>query len=197
MISNEYKVKIVESETIYTGFLTLVRHTLQHSLFGGGWSKTITREVLERRQAVAVLLYDSNRDEVVLVEQFRVGALSNDKPWMLELVAGLVEPGESPEEVARREALEESGVAIKSLKQIAHYYGSAGGSNEVTTLFFAEVDASSADGLHGLDDENEDILVRKLRSQEFISKLNAGELNTASLIIAAHWFQNAIYSKSD
>ena len=195
MITNEYKAEVLESETVYQGFLKLVRYKLKHSLFGGGWSKPIIREVVERQHAVAVLMHDTKRDEIILVEQFRIGALNSNNPWVLELVAGLVEPGENPEDVARREAAEESGAVIKELKKIAHYYSSAGGSNEVTTIFCAETDTSEIGGVYGLDTENEDILVHKLSSHDFIAKLNTGEFNVASLVIAAQWFQNAIYKK--
>ena len=193
-MDNEYKVEIIESETVYNGFLKLIRYSLKHTLFGGGWSNIMTRETLQRRHAVAILLHDPELNEIVLVEQFRVGALDSENPWMIELVVGLVEPGESAEEVARREAMEESGTDVQALQQIAHYYNSVGGTNEVTTVFYAGIDASDIGGVHGLKTENENILVRKYSTDDFLLMLKDGKLNTGSLVVAGQWLQNNIQS---
>jgi len=101
-MSRDYE--IIARETVHDGFFQVSRFTLRHALFAGGQSSTLVRERLERGNAVAVLPYDPWRDEVVLVEQFRVGALETGfGPWVIETVAGIIEPGERAEEVAHRE----------------------------------------------------------------------------------------------
>jgi 8-oxo-dGTP pyrophosphatase MutT (NUDIX family) len=83
-----------------------------------------------------MLPYDPQRDEVVLIEQFRVGALGKtDNPWLIELVAGLIDKEEQPEEVAHREAQEEAGLVIGALWPMTKYFPSPGGSNEFVHLY--------------------------------------------------------------
>lgn len=153
-------VERVETELIYDGFFALEKRRLRHRLFNGGWSETVDREVHVRRDAVGVLLYDPARDRVVLVEQVRAGALDDARsPWKLEPVAGLVEAGESPAEVARREAQEEAGCEIDELIELHRYYPSPGACTEQVTMFCGLIDSSGVGGVHGLDTEHEDILV--------------------------------------
>lgn len=183
------KVSILNQEILHDGFLKVSRYTLQRSMYDGGMSDPIIREVMERGHAVAVLMYDPKRDEIVVVEEFRIGAIHEDEPWVLGLVAGMVEEGEEAEDVARREAEEESGAVVRELEFIANYYCSAGGTTETTAVFYAEIDASEVDGVHGLDGESEDIKVVKMPAQEFIDSLSNPTLHTASLLVAGFWFK--------
>jgi len=187
---NDKKLRIVKHEKLHSGFLNIDRYTLQHSLYEGGMSKPLTREVLERGNAVAVLLHDPQRDEIVLVEEFRIGAIHQDNAWLCGPVAGVIESGENEREVARREAMEESGSTVNDLKYIGKYYNSAGGSTETTTVFYAQIDASGVQGVHGVEKENEDIQVVKLSTNEFREFLNNGHIHTASTMIAGLWFIN-------
>jgi ADP-ribose pyrophosphatase len=182
------KFEIISKETVYDGFFKLLKYKVKHTLFGGGESKAYSRELLERGRAVAVLLHDPVLDQVVLIEQFRVGAINSGNPWVVELVAGMVEEGESPEEVARREVEEECGTTVSGLQFVADFYSSVGGSSETTSLYYSIVDASKFEGVHGLGSENEDIRVVKMQSSEFIKKLMNNEFNTASLVAAGYWF---------
>lgn len=146
------------------------------------------REVLIKNHAVAVLLFDPDRDEVVLVRQFRVGLLEETQsPWMLELVAGLIDTEESPAEIARRETREESGLEMSSPIQIYEYYNSPGASNERVTLFCARVDSREAGGIYGLDAEHEDIQVVVLSVREAMAAIDSGDLNNAMTIIGLQW----------
>lgn len=185
-------VNILKKETAYNGFLSITRVTLEHSLFAGGMSGPVVREVLERGHSVAVLIRDPVADEVVLVEQFRIGAVESENPWLTELVAGVIEPGEQPEDVARREALEESGAEVSTLEFITHYYCSVGGSTETTIIFYAEIDAENVGGIHGVATENEDIRVIKMPTPEFINMLEDSRIHTASLMIAGLWLKNKL-----
>ncbi len=181
-------VEVLGCETAYKGFFSLLRYRLRHRLFRGGWSPPFTRELFERGHAVAVLLYDPEQDAVVLVEQFRIGTIATAGPhWMLETVAGIVDPGETPEQVARREALEEAGCAVTALEPIATYYPSPGGSSETLTVFCGRVDSRGAGGVHGLADEHEDIRVVVLPAEEAIARLDRDELRNASTVIAVAW----------
>ncbi len=183
------KYTILDQEIVYDGFFKMLRFKLQHELFRGGESQVFTRESLERGHAVAIFLYDPRRDEVILVEQFRVGAIASDSPWMVELVAGVIEAGEKPEDVARREAEEESGAEVSELEFVTRYYNSPGGSSETTSVYYAEVDAKNIEGHYGLDTENEDIRVIKLSADDFVKNLDDNLYVCGSLIIAGHWFQ--------
>ena len=146
------------------------------------------RELLIRERAVGVLLFDPERDELVLIRQFRVGLLDEKgSPWILELVAGLIDTEESPEEVAIRESGEESGLCPRDLIRICDYYNSPGGSNERVTLFCGRVDSRDAGGVHGLAEEHEDIEVVVLGFPEALAAVEAGTINNAMSIIAIQW----------
>lgn len=181
-------VERVAVDRLHQGFFSLERRHLRHRLFQGGWSATIAREVHVRRDAVGVLLYDIERDSVVLVEQFRVGALDDPlSPWKLEPVAGLIEPGENPADVARREAIEEAGCEIKELIELHSYYPSPGACNERVTIFCGLVDSRALGGVHGLEEENEDILAHVLPFARAWELLDAGRLDNAMCLIAFYW----------
>lgn len=187
----QLNVEIVDSSFAYSGFLSILKVSLRHSLFAGGMSPVITRELMERGQAVAVLLYDQQRDAVIMVEQFRIGAMNDPKgAWLLELVAGMIEEGEQPEQVARRESKEESGCEIKKLELIGNYYVSPGGCSEKISLYFASIDSHGLDGsIAGVDHEAEDIRVRVMPWTEVEAMLTAGEINNATTLIGLQWLQ--------
>jgi len=187
----QLNVEIVDSSFAYSGFLSILKVNLRHSLFAGGMSSIITRELMERGQAVAVLLYDQQRDSVIMVEQFRIGALKDPSgAWLLELVAGMVEEGEQPEEVARRESMEESGCTIKQIELIGNYYVSPGGCSEQIMLYYASIDSHGLDGsIAGVDHESEDIRVRVMPWVDVEAMLNAGEINNATTLIGLQWLQ--------
>lgn len=180
--------EVLDKQTVYQGFFRLEQYTLKHTLFNGGWSQPITRELFRRGNCVAVLLYDPGRDEVVLIEQFRVGAVHQpDKAWLLEIVAGAIEPGETAEEVAYRESEEEAGCEIKELVEIKQFYTTPGGCSERITLFCGRVDSSAVGGVHGLAEEEEDIRVTAVKFAEVYEMLEAGRIESGIPIIAIQW----------
>jgi len=184
--SDDYEV--VERKTLFQGFFRMVEYRLRHRLFSGGWSAVYSRELFVRGSAVGVLLYDPQRDLVGVLEQFRVGALDDpDGPWLLEVVAGVVEEGETLEEVARRELVEEAGIRDARLQLIADYLVSPGGTDERMTLYCAQADLQGKGGIHGLADENEDIRLHIITRDEAMAGLAAGSCNNAPLIIALQW----------
>jgi len=190
MTQPELKIEVDQRETLFDSFLRVDRLKLRHSLFAGGWSELMTRELILRPRAVGVLLFDPAQQQVVLVRQIRVGMLDEGQnPWLLELVAGMVEAGEEPIEVAARESLEEANTKPQDLLQICEYYNSPGISNERITLFCGRVDATQAGGIFGLDAEHEDIEVVVLSLADALAKVASGEINNAMSIIALQWLQ--------
>jgi ADP-ribose pyrophosphatase len=181
-------VEILETDTPYKGFFRIDRYTLRHCTHNGGWSEAMTREVFERGHAVAVLPYDPVRDEVVLIEQFRPGALAGGMaPWQIEVVAGIIEAGEAPETVARRESEEEAGLHVQELIPISRYLATPGGSSETIRLYCGLIDAGHAGGLHGLDQENEDIRARAMPFDEAFALLGQGPADNAPTVIGLYW----------
>ena len=190
MTQPELKIEVDQRETLFDSFLRVDKLKLRHSLFAGGWSELMTRELILRPRAVGVLLFDPAQQQVVLVRQIRVGMLDEGQnPWLLELVAGMVESGEEPIEVAARESLEEANTKPQDLLQICEYYNSPGISNERITLFCGRVDATQAGGIFGLDAEHEDIEVVVLSLADALAKVASGEINNAMSIIALQWLQ--------
>lgn len=180
--------KILSKENLYEGFFRLERFTLTHTLYRGGWSQPIVRELFRRGSCVAVLLYDPDRDEVVLIEQFRVGAVYHpQRAWLVEIVAGAIEEGETAEEVAHREAREEAGCEILELIEILPFYTTPGGCSERITLFCGRVDSTGIGGIHGLDEEDEDIRVSAVPFDVAFQMLENGDIESGIPIIAIQW----------
>lgn len=183
-------VRILASETAYDGHFQLRKLTLQHRCFGGGWSQPLVRELFERGDAVGVLPYDPINDSLVLIEQFRPGAMRGDaSPWMLELIAGVVEPGESDEQVIHREAMEEAACELSELLPIASLLPSAGACSEQVRLFCGRVTTASIGGIHGLQDEGEDILVHSVARADALQLLAQDRIPNGHTLIALQWLQ--------
>lgn len=188
---NRDDVEILSSRRAWDGHFKLDVHRLRHRLHAGGWGPEIEREVLERGHAVGVLPYDPQRDRVVLIEQFRPGALTAPDPdmplWLLEVVAGIIDPGETLEAVARRETEEESGLQVSALAPICRYYVSPGCTSETLMLYCGRVDAGAAGGIYGLADEHEDIRVVVLDAPAAFAALANGTICNSAAIIALQW----------
>jgi ADP-ribose pyrophosphatase len=182
------RVVVLEQAVAYGGHFKIIRYRLHHRLFAGGTSRELTREVFERGHAVAVLPFDPEREQVVLIEQFRIGALGvAEDPWLLEPVAGIIERGESAAEVARREAAEEAGLELLDLIPACTYFASPGGSTETCQLFVGRVDAADAGGIFGLVDEGEDIKVHVVPLDVALDWLRDGRIHAATTVVALQW----------
>lgn len=180
-------VDVVERKTLFQGFYRIDKLKLRHRQFDGSMGPEITRELFVRPSAVGVLVYDPGSDEVLLIEQFRVGALDQIHPWQYEVIAGLIEPGETLEDVARREALEEAGVCLQELEKVCEFMPSAGGSDELYTLYAALADLSRAGGVHGIAEEGENIRVNVLSLNQALQLIKSGRINNSPCIIALQW----------
>ena len=184
----EFEVKINDRKTVFDGHFRIDRYCVQHSLFQGGLGREVVRDVFERGHVTAVLLVDATTDQVVLVEQFRPGALAAGwEPWLLECVAGIIEPDESTADVAIRESREETGCEVAALIPIMRFLTSPGASSETVQLFCGRVDARTAGGIHGLAAEGEDILVHVISVDEALRKLEDGAIVNAKTVIALQW----------
>ncbi|MDA0148730.1 ADP-ribose diphosphatase [Vibrio sp. LaRot3] len=182
-------VEIISKQTLFQGFFKMVKYRFKHKLFEGGWSQEIEREMFERGHAAAMLPYDPVRDQVVLIEQIRVGALEHAHPWQLEIVAGIIDRDEQAEEVVRREAVEEAGIDVSRLEKVTSYYPSSGGCSEMLDVYVGEVDASTAHGVHGLDYEGEDIRVHVVSREQAYQWVVDGRFENGASIIALQWLQ--------
>ncbi len=182
--------EIVERKTLYQGVFRLASYKVRYKLFNGGWSEIVSREVLERLSAAAILPYDPYLDQIILIEQFRPGAISDPtSPWLIEIVAGVYHPGDKPDATAVREAAEEAGCKIEALYPIYDYFVSPGGSNEYLHVYCGKVDTSTAGGVFGLKEENEDIRVIVMPADEAFERMRGGYIKTAPAIVALQWLQ--------
>lgn len=181
-------VEILEKTVCFEGFFRIERYRLRHRLFSGDWSHPLVRELFERGHAAAVLPYDPIRDEVVLIEQFRVGALNAPGgPWLMEIVAGIIEADETTEDVVKRESIEEANCIITDLIPLYNFLVSPGGTTESVALFCGRVDTTHAGGVHGASEEGEDIKVHVVAVDTALALLQAGKINSVSAIIALQW----------
>ncbi len=179
--------EVLERVSCFEGFFALYRYRVRFRLYRGGW-REIEREVFERGHAAGVLLYDPDLERVVLVEQFRAAAI--DGPggaWVIEVVAGIIESGETPEQVVRRESVEESGLAVGELEPAGEFLMTPGGSSERFTLFCGRVDAAEAGGVHGRPSEGEDIRVIVMDTDEALAAVSDGRIHVANAVIALQW----------
>jgi ADP-ribose pyrophosphatase len=185
---NRDGVELIEKQAAFSGYFRIDRFRLRFPLYEGGMSREVEREVLERGQVAAVLLVDPDWDRVVLIEQFRPGPYAaGEQPWLIEAVAGIIEGTESAEEMARREAREEANCEITDLFPIMRFFTSPGASTESVALFCGRVDSTDAGGVHGLEEEGEDIRVMVVSVSEALSLLHEGKIVNAKTIIALQW----------
>ncbi len=182
------RVELIEKQAAFSGYFRIDRLRLRFPLYEGGMSREVSREVLERGQVAAVLLVDPDRDAVVLIEQFRPGPYAaGEQPWMIEAVAGVIEDNEDAAEMAVREAREEADCEITDLLPIMRFFTSPGASTESVSLFCGRVDSSDAGGVHGLEEEGEDIRVMVVSVDAALSLLADGKILNAKTIIALQW----------
>jgi ADP-ribose pyrophosphatase len=188
MVDVKETAEVVRKETAFQGYFRVVRYFFRHSLHKGGISDVISREVFERGQAGAVLLYDPDRDEVVLIRQFRAGAyVAGRHPFTWELVAGIIEEGETAEDMIRREVGEEAGLTVDDLLPIQNIMLTPGACSEACQIFVGRIDARKAGGVFGLASEGEDILVKVLSFAEAYAMVERDEVDNAVGVIGLQW----------
>jgi ADP-ribose pyrophosphatase len=183
------RVEVLAQERLLDGFFKVDRARVRYERYDGQMSAPHTREVFERGDTVALLLYDRAQREVVLVQQFRYPAHVRGGPgWLWEIIAGVQEEGRAAEDVARSEALEEAGYRLETLRAVLRFYASPGGSSECKTLFLAAVTpAQRVEPGGGLLKESEDILVRAFPLDEALAMVEDGRIMDAKTIIALYY----------
>ena len=182
------KVEVIRHEVAFQGYSRVSRYFFRHTLFQGGLSEVISREVFERGQAAAILPYDPRRDEVVLIRQFRAGAyVAGKHAWLWEIAAGMIEEGEDAEEMVRREVVEETGLAVTDATRICGIMLSPGAMSESCEVFVGRTDTSNAGGIFGLPSEGENILVKVMTFAEAMAMVERDEISNSVTVIALQW----------
>lgn len=182
------KVDIKKRAVLLNGFFKVEEVELSFEKFDGTMSPAISRFNLERGDAVAAILFNAKRRRVILVKQFRYASLAKGTGWMTEIVAGLPDADEAPEESVRREVLEETGYETEKLERIFTFYVSPGITSERIHLFYAETGNPAAKG-GGLEEENEDIQVLELPLDEALRQVETGEISDGKTIIGLLWLK--------
>ena len=183
------KFRILDKKNIHNGFFKMNEVTLKYKKYDGNWSNEIKRELFGGAQVSAVLPYDPINKKIVLIQQFRPGTISrNINNYLDEIVAGIIDLGENPEETAVRECFEETGCKAKNLREIQGYFPAPGSSESFYHLFLAEVVAPSKEIIKGLENENEDILVKSYSFEEVRKKMENNEILNGLTLIALQWF---------
>ncbi|OOF68257.1 ADP-ribose diphosphatase [Rodentibacter caecimuris] len=185
-------IEILNEKVVYQGFFKLKQVLFKHKLFAGGMSGIVSRELLVKGAASAVIAYDPDKDTVILVEQVRIGAYnptSSQSPWLIELIAGIVEEGEQPRDVALRESEEEAGVKVENLIHCLSVWDSPGGVVERIHLFAGKVDSTKAEGIHGLAEENEDIRVHVIKREQAYQWVCEGKIDNGIAVMGLQWLQ--------
>lgn len=181
---------LTSRETVYEGFYQIDTISFSHDLHEGGSTGDVQRELFVRGNVVGVIAYDPSSDRVALLEQFRIGAMhQSPDPWLMEIVAGMIDTDETPEEVAIREAREEAGLELKNLSLVSHYLASPGASTEEVFVYYAETDLSDVGGHHGLAEEDEDIRVVTVLAEEAFDMMDKRVIKNALSIIGLQWLK--------
>lgn len=181
-------VDLIHREIAYKGFFAIEKIQLRHRLFRGGWSLPLTRELFVRGTAVAAVIYDPINQLIGLVEQFRIGLVdSGNSPWCREVVAGMIEPGETNEQVMLRELQEEADIIPSALCEICDYYSSPGGTSEKLTLYCAIADLANTGGVYGLEEEGEDIRMQVFAADDVLMNIYNGQYANAATLICLQW----------
>ncbi|MDW3094449.1 MAG: NUDIX domain-containing protein [Gammaproteobacteria bacterium] len=180
--------KIHQKQLAYDGHFKVTKFDLTHEKYNGESTPLLRRELVERNDTVAMVAYDPVTDEVVLVEQFRIGAISEEQPWLIEIVAGLIEADESAEQVVIRESEEEIGCVPSEIIKIADFYTSPGGNSEWVHLYIGKISVNEISQLGGLEEEGEDIKITVVPASDVPYMLSTGEVRSAIAIVGLQWF---------
>lgn len=186
------KVLIDRKRYILDDFFKIEEAYLRFEQFNGEMSPLVRQLTLERGNSVAVLVFNRSTEKLILISQFRYPTYRNDGGWTIEAIAGMVDPGETPEESARRELQEEIGLNIDRLEPITAFYPSPGGSSEKIHLYYSEVSGEQANykKTGGLRAVGEDIKVIELTLAGALAKIKTGEIADAKTIIGIYWLEN-------
>ena len=192
------KVLIEKKRYILEDVFKVEEVYLRHEKFNGEMSEIVRRISLDRGDSVAVIIFNLDTSKIILVNQFRYPSYKTGHGWPIESIAGIVDPDEAPEEAARREVQEETGLNISTIEHISTFYPSPGGSSEQIHLYYSEVSGESANymGTGGLVSEGEDIRAEELSLEDALLKIKSGEIIDAKTIIGIYWLENHYLKKT-
>ena len=183
------KFEIINKKNIHNGFFKMNEYILKYKKYDGSWSKEVKREIFGGAMVSAVLPYDPVKREIVLIQQFRPGTIAKEfNNYLYEIVAGIIDSGETAEDTAKRECLEETGCKIKKITPIQGYFPAPGSSESFYHLFLGEIDTFEGERVMGLESENEDILVRSYKLSDVKDMMEKGEILNGLTLIALQWF---------
>ena len=183
------KYKIINKKNLYSGFFSLNKYEFVHKKHNGEWTNTVEREVFSGAHVSTLLPYDPIKQEIILIQQFRAGVLSRyDEDHLYEIVAGIIDEGENPEDTAVRECFEETGCEVKKIHPIQSYFPAPGSSESYYHLYLGEIQAFDGERIRGLENENEDILVRSFKIDEVRQMLKEKKIINVLTLIALQWF---------
>ena len=183
------KYKIINKENLYSGFYKLNKLEFIHQKHDGSWTEQVDREIFGGAHVSTLLPFDPIRKEIVLIQQFRAGAISRyDEDYLFEIVAGIIDENESPEETAKRECYEETGCVVNKITPIQGYFPAPGSSESYYHLFLGEINSFEGERIRGLETENENILVKSYKVEDVRSMLKEGKIKNGLTLIALQWF---------
>ena len=183
------KYKIINKKNLYSGFFSLNKYEFTHKKHDGEWTSTVDREIFSGSHVSTLLPYDPIKKEIILIQQFRAGVLSRyDEDYLLQIVAGIIDEGENPEETAIRECFEETGCEVKKIYPIQSYFPAPGSSESYYHLYLGEIQAFDGERIKGLKKENEDILVKSFKIDEVRQMLKEKKITNGLTLIALQWF---------
>ena len=192
------KVIITEKALAFDNFFQVEEAHLEYELFNGEMSRPVRRFSLERGNSAAVLVYNLDTQKIIFTSQFRYPTYKNGHGWLTEIIGGMIDPGEKPEESARRELLEEAGLTVSTFETICSFYPSPGGCSEMIFLYYAEVFGKFAlyNKTGGLPGHGEDIISFEMTLDEALENIREGKIIDAKTITAIVWFENRLLKKS-
>ena len=184
-------VEIQSREYAYKGLIQVEKVSLRHRLFNQNeYTAVIHRELIHRHEAAGVLIYNDQQQKFALIEQFRIGAVSDPvSPWQLEIIAGVLDGDESPESCIRRESIEESGCELNQIELLFSFYPSAGACDEIFHLYVAQAELPEEGGIFGMPDEGENIKLHIIEYSALKLLLQSTRLRNAPVIMALQWLQ--------
>ena len=183
------KYKIINKKNLYSGFFSLNKYEFVHKKHNGEWTNTVEREVFSGAHVSTLLPYDPIKKEIILIQQFRAGILSRfDKNYLYEIVAGIIDEGEKPEETAKRECFEETGCEVKKIHPIQSYYPAPGSPESYYHLYLGQIQGFDGERIRGLEKENEDILVKSFKIEDVRKMLKEKKINNGLTLVALQWF---------
>lgn len=181
--------KIINKKNLYSGFFSLNKYEFIHQKHDGNWTGKVEREIFGGAHVSTLLPFDPIKKEIILIQQFRAGVLSRyDEEYLYEIVAGIIDNNEKPEDTAKRECLEETGCKVKKILPIQNYFPAPGSSESYYHLFLGEIDSFEGERIRGLEKENENILVKAFKIEQVRKLLKDKKILNGLTLIALQWF---------